>query len=106
MEHHRCAHCRNPIRRGEVSVPGDLEVLWFHPDCWAVAQSANQKAYLTQVEAKGIEALFAPYVLKAQAALVADTADTADTAVAQASPPDLEAIAVDTPQRTDGPDAA
>jgi hypothetical protein len=101
MEHHRCAHCRNPIRRGEVSVPGDLEVLWFHPDCWAVAQSANQKAYLTQVEAKGIEALFAPYALKAQAATM-----VTDIVVAQASPPDLEGIMVDTPQRPDGPDSA
>ena len=89
MEHHRCAHCRNPIRRGaDVSGPSsDLQESWFHPDCWAAVLSAKQEEYHRRIEARGLDALIAPYVLKAQASTT-----VVGLVVGQAKAPDIEAV--------------
>ena len=64
MEHHRCAHCRNPIRRGPgiAAASADHREAWFHPDCWAAVLAKRQQDYHQQIQAQGLEALIAPYV--------------------------------------------
>lgn len=95
MAHNRCAHCRNPIRHGNgLSTPSaDAEVSWFHHDCWAAVLSAKQEEYHQRIQARGIDALIAPYVSRVAAVDMADTADTAvKLMVVQASPPHIEAV--------------
>jgi hypothetical protein len=67
MERHRCARCRNPIRRQAVSASSDVTEAWFHPDCWAAVLSEQQRQYHQQIQAQGLDALIAPYVLAAPA---------------------------------------
>lgn len=72
LERHRCAHCRNPIRNGKQLPAGSAGAgeSWFHSDCWASVQAAKQEDYHRRIQAKGLDALFAPYVVQAAAATV------------------------------------
>lgn len=99
MERHRCAKCRNPIRRGgdvSTSSSGPQES-WFHPDCWATVQTAKQKDYLRQVELRGLEALLAPYISaspvgsKAAGLAVEPAVKQVAHVVAQGEPTDIRA---------------
>ncbi len=67
MEHHRCAHCRNPIRsHSPVFVHADPEDSWFHADCWDDVRSAKQKEYREQIERFGLAGLLGPYLVPAK----------------------------------------
>lgn len=70
MAHHRCAHCRNPIRRGPgiSAASADHHEAWFHPDCWAAVLAKRQQDYHQQIQSQGLEALIAPYVSATPAA--------------------------------------
>lgn len=66
MEHHRCGHCRNPIRTPAAVLrtrgSGDD---WYHSDCWQDVLAAEQAQYERQVAETGLAALIAPYGLLA-----------------------------------------
>ena len=63
VDRHRCAHCRNPIRREPgVHVPGPDGSSWFHPDCWARVLADEQQEYRRKVAELGLSALIAPYL--------------------------------------------
>jgi hypothetical protein len=107
MERHRCARCRNPIRRQAVSASSGVTQTWFHPDCWASVLSEQQRQYHQQIQAQGLDALIAPYVLAAPAAngelrLAGVPAQAAKEAAADASGDSAAVVSLDRVRHVEG----